>query len=66
MAVKSKVTKRLYCVWLNDGNGWLMVGCVETPDLAVKYRDWYLNKGCRPGNLRITQDNADGSANRPE
>lgn len=56
---------RMFCLWLNDGHGWLLKSVQETAMKATAARDWYLQRGCRPDNLRITQDNPDGSENRP-
>lgn len=46
----------MYSVQVNKGGDWVVKGWYETAVEAVKARDWWLNQGCRPENVRVVCD----------
>jgi hypothetical protein len=48
---------RWFNVLVHDGREWVLKSVQETAVKASAARDWYLSQGCKPENVKITQDN---------
>jgi hypothetical protein len=54
----SKKTKkiRFFNILVHNGREWVLKSVQETGEAALKARDYFLNQGCKPENVKVIQD----------